>query len=147
MEISGYGIRVDLPAGWEGRLYKRLEGDPTLHAGTFPLPPEDGDFGGLAISSMAGDAAFLVLTEYDRELAGRGLFAPSGHPTALSETDLDPRALQRTRPGLLGVQRFFTEGARAFCLYVVVGSRPSPGAVLAKANEVLRTLSIGPTVG
>jgi hypothetical protein len=144
MEISGYGISVDLPGGWEGRLYKRPEGDPTLHAATFPLPLEDGDFGGLAVASMQDDDAFMVLTEYERALSDRGLFAPKGLPASLSEDDLDPMALQRIRPGRFGVQRFFTQASRAFCLYVVVGSQPSPGTLLARANGVLKTISITP---
>lgn len=137
-------MRVDLPRGWEGRIYKRPEGDPTLHAGNFPLPVEDGDFGSSALAAMGSDGAFLVVTEYDPTLAGRGLFARQAPAPLPVDTELDPMALQRTRPGQFGLQRFMTIGGRAFCVYVVVGMAPNPGALLAQANEVLQTLSIVP---
>ena len=43
-----------------------------------------------------------------------------------------------------GVQRFFTEAGRPFCLYLVVGSWPNPWKLLRQANRVLRTLAITP---
>jgi hypothetical protein len=144
MELTGYGIRVDLPRGWEGRIYKRPEGDPTLHAGNFPLPVEDGDFGSRALAAMGSGGAFLVATEYDPALAGHGLFAEEAPAPLPADTDLDPMALQRTRRGQFGVQRFMTIGGRAFCVYVVVGMVPNPSELLGRANEVLQTLSIVP---
>lgn len=145
VELSGYGMVVDLPPGWDGRIYKRPEGDPTLHAGNFPLPVEDGDFGSRALAAMGNGGAFLVVTEYERGLAGRGLFSPEA-PAALPATsELDPWALLRVRPGQFGIQRFMTIGGRPFCVYLVVGTAPSPSELLASVNAVLRTLSIVPT--
>jgi hypothetical protein len=144
VEILGYGISVDLPTGWEGRIYKRPEGDPTLHAGNFPLPVEDGDFGSRALAAMGSGGAFFAVTEYDQALASQGLFAP-GSPAPLPVApELDPNALLRIRPGQSGLQRFITIGGRPFCVYVVVGSVPSAGALLAQANQVLQTVSIVP---
>jgi hypothetical protein len=37
-----------------------------------------------------------------------------------------------------------TIGGRPFCVYLVVGAVPSPSALLAEANAVLRSLSIVP---
>jgi hypothetical protein len=142
MELTGYGISVDLPSGWEGRIYKRPEGDPTLHAGNFPLPVEDGDFGSRALAGMGDRGAFLVVTEYDRELAGRGLFAPAAPAPLPATSELNAWALMRIRKGQFGIQRFMTIGGRPFCVYVVVGSIPGPSRLLAEANNVLRSLSI-----
>jgi hypothetical protein len=144
VELSGYGITVDLPPGWEARIYRRPEGDPTLHAGNFPLPTEDGDFGSRSLAAMGSAGAFVVVTEYERALAGRGLFAPEAPAPLPAVSDLDSRALLRLRPGLYGIQRFLTIGGRAFCVYLVVGTVPSSGALLAHANGVLHTLSIVP---
>jgi hypothetical protein len=144
MEISGYGIGVDLPPGWEGRIYRRPEGDPTLHAGNFPLPVEDGDFGTRALDAMQGGGAFLAATEYDRGLAGQGLFAQEAPAPLPATSELNAWALLRVRPGQFGIQRFMTVGGRAFCVYVVVGTVPGPSALLAEANRVLRSLSIVP---
>ena len=144
MEISGYGISVDLPPGWEGRIYRRPEGDPTLHAGNFPLPMEDGDFGTRALETMRSDGAFLVATEYDPALAGQGLFSQEAPAPLPATSELNAWALLRVRPGQFGIQRFMTVGGRAFCVYVVVGSIPGPSALLGEANRVLRSLSIVP---
>ena len=46
----------------------------------------------------------------------------SGIPRALSPDDFSPGVLQRAIRGQAGVQRFFHEPGRAFCLYVVLGS-------------------------
>lgn len=144
MELSGYGITVDLPPRWEGRIYKRPEGDPTLHAGNFPLPVEDGDFGSRALSAMRDDGAFMVVTEYERKLARTGLFSPTAPAPLPATTELNPWALLRVRRGQFGIQRFMTIGDRAFCVYLVVGSVPSPSALLAEVNGVLRTLLVLP---
>jgi hypothetical protein len=142
VKLSAYGIEVDLPAGWDGRIYRRPAGDPTLHAGNFSLPVEDGDFGSRALATMADDGVFIVLTEYDSADAERGLFARRGLPLPLRPSALDPNALQRRLPGQLGVQRFFTESGRAWCLYVVVGSRPNPAELLQMANGLLASIVI-----
>ena len=142
MELTGYGISVDLPSGWEGRIYKRPEGDPTLHAGNFPLPVEDGDFGSGALTAMGDGGAFLVVTEYDHALAARGLFAPVAPAPLPATSELNAWALMRIRKGQFGIQRFMTIAGRPFCMYLVVGSVPSPSRLLAEANHVLRSLSI-----
>jgi len=142
VELTGYGIAVELPSGWEGRIYKRPEGDPTLHAGNFPQPVEDGDFGSRSLNAMGSTGAFLVVTEYDRTLADRGLFSTQAPAPLPATSELSPFALQRTRPGQLGIQRFMTIGGRPFCVYVVVGTEPSPSRLLADVNAVLRSLAI-----
>jgi hypothetical protein len=144
MEISGYGITVDLPPGWEGRIYRRPEGDPTLHAGNFSLPVEDGDFGTRALDAMRSGGVFLVATEYDRALAGVGLFSQEAPVPLPATSELNAWALLRVRPGQFGIQRFMTVGGRAFCVYVVVGTVPGTSALLAAANRVLRSLAIAP---
>jgi len=143
VRIEGYGIGVDLPAGWEGRIFRLVEGWPTLHAANFALPPEDGEFGSLALSSMGPAGVFIALTEYTPRLAGRGLFGSQGLRLPLAG-DFDSRALVRLRSGRFGVQRFFTAAERALCLYVGVGSVPSRAALVDTARPVLSTLEIGP---
>jgi hypothetical protein len=143
MKIAGYGIQIDLPRGWEGKIYRRPEGDPTVHAGNFPLPAQDGDFGSAAVSGMPANGLFIALTEYRHEDAARQLFAATGLPLPIAPSDLDSHALQRTLPGQSGVQRFFTQSGRPFCLYLVVGSSPTRDKLVEEANRVLRTLSIG----
>ena len=138
------GIAIRIPAGWEGKLFRLPGTGPTLHAANFPLPPQDGNFGAGATSTMADDGVFIALVEYERELAGTGLFAARGVPVPLHPRDVSARAMQRRVPGRFGVQRFFTEAGRAFCLYAVIGSKPSRDGLIRRANGLLSDLRIDP---
>jgi hypothetical protein len=144
MRLSGHGLEVTVPRGWEGRVFRLPEAGPTLHAANFALPPRDGSFGATAVSEMADDGVFVAVVEFGPELAGRGLFSSEGVPEPLRARDLSPRAMQRRVPGRAGIQRFFSVGGRAFCLYAVVGSRPSRQALVAEANRLLGTMRVDP---
>ena len=152
--LAAHGIAIELPAGWEGRIYRRPGGDPTLHAANYPLPGSDGDFGGLATERMPENGSFLVLTEYRPGQGlepGRGLFAADSIPLPLDVHRFHPRTLHVGRPGQLGFQHFFSSGRRPFCLYAVV--RPAGRGRAARAaaaapqvsavNDVLATVRIG----
>ena len=156
--IAGYGLRVDLPAAWEGRLFRRERapgtGDhpeayghpegsvnPVLHLGNFALPPGRGDFGTGAVERMGAGHVFVSLVEFDRVEADRPLFAAHGVPRP-EVADFGPRSLQRQIPGQLGCQRFFTENGRAFCLYIVLGSRRHAEALVAQSDAVLGRLEV-----
>ena len=156
--IVGHGLRVDLPATWEGRLLRRAgrpgPGDhpaaygdaeesvnPVLHLGNFPLPPGRGDFGTGAVERMGSRHVFVALVEFDRVEADRPLFADHGVPRPVV-ADFGPRSLQRHIPGQLGCQRFFTENGRPFCLYVVLGSRRHAEGLVAQAATVLAGLEV-----
>ncbi len=145
--LAGHGISIELPAGWEGLIYRRNGGHPILHAGSFVLPSGDGDFGTAAIQAMRPGDAFFALLEYDGALGGYGLFEHKGIPIPIKAGELSPRAFPHRVEGRMAVQRFFTERDRAFCLYVVASAPdglPPRGGVRA-ANHVLRTLRIEPS--
>jgi hypothetical protein len=142
MRLAAHGIKVELPRGWEGRIYRRPGGDPTLHAGNFALPHDDGDFGSGATGRMPPHGAFLVLKEYrpgPRLVPGTGLFASHSIPLPLDLSRFHPRALQVGRPEQAGMQHFFSSGGRAFCLYAVVKRARGVGA--ARAHEQVGRLS------
>jgi hypothetical protein len=146
LRVTGHGISIDLPAGWEGVIYRRPGGDayPILHAGSFALPPDDGDFGTGSIDVMGGRDVFLALLEYDGALGGYGLFGDQGVPIPIRARDLSPRAFPRRVAGRVAVQRFFTEHDRAFCLYLVAAAPDElpPKAGVRSANRILRSLRI-----
>lgn len=142
MRLAGFGIAIELPKGWDGRLFRRPEGEATLHAATYGLPASDGDFGPKATRLMPDDGVLVVLTEYRRRLAGKGLYAPRGLPRRLRTAELNPSGVLGGRPGQAGVQRFFTIRGRPFCLYVVVGARGHGRRLVRDANDVLKTISI-----
>jgi hypothetical protein len=161
--IDGYGISVALPAGWDAKLYKKADhpgtiSTPVLKAANFPLPTIDGDFATAAAESMTAGDLLIVLLEYapDEHLTvGEGLFRPAGIPTDIGAKDLDPNCMPQIIDGLAGVQRFFSENGRAFCLYMVFGGLPEILAAQEKGEEVelevirsiVRSLQISPPTG
>jgi hypothetical protein len=142
MKIAGHGIEVDLPNGWEGRIYQRDGADPKLHMANFPLPSDDGDFGSTAVATMNSGGVFIDLFEYQPDLANTPLFATSSVPFPVRPEDFQPNVGERPREGFVGLQRFFTWKGRPFCLYIVAGQSSVTGLVDA-ANQVLGTVKIG----
>ena len=144
--LEAHGLRVDLPRGWSGRVFRRAASGATLHAGDFQLPLDDGEFGDQSTATMPHGATFLALTEYLPGAGlepGTGLFASRRIPRTLEPTGFSPRGMAHPRPGQVGRQEFFTTAGRPFCLYVVMsGARIDRGRRLAVLAVVLRSLSI-----
>jgi hypothetical protein len=147
--VAAHGLHVAVPARWEARLFLRdaLRADgesanPVLHLANFALPPGRGDFGSGAVEVMGARHAFVALLEYDRAEAGSALFAAYGMPRP-DVAAFAANALQRPLPGLLGCQRFFTEAGRAFCLYVVLGSRTHAARLVGEVRAVLGNVTVG----
>jgi hypothetical protein len=167
-DLVAHGIEVSLPTGWEGRLFRRprdgevaaadahVEGAPAapqettnavLHASTIAVPPGVGDFASGAVDKLGNDDVFVVLFEYDPSSADTALFRSAGIPRTLAADDFSPNVMQRAIRGQAGVQRFFHDQGRAFCLYVVIGSFARRRELVKKVNAVLATLTIEPLDG
>lgn len=161
MRLSAHNISIDLPQGWDGRIFARpaepgdrqlARGDEyssslaaTLHTANFALPGKDGDFGTVATATMPAPGIFLSLTEYMQGnglRAGSGLFASRRVPSDLRAEMFSPNSLLLARPGQAGLQRFFAREYRPFCLYIVVGSYPGIGKPLQLLNRVLSSVRI-----
>lgn len=145
--LAAFGMGMDLPPGWEGRVRKRTPepGASThaiLHAASFVLPVDRGDYGGGAVELMTADDVFLALFEHEPAHAGTPLFAARGIPQHLPPDEFSPVGLQRVLQGQSGLQKFFTEQDRAFCLYVVLGSHARRGVLVPRAEALVRTLTI-----
>ena len=148
MRLAAYGIAIELPRGWDGRIYRRPGADPTLHAANFPLPANDADFGSGALAHMPDNGAFIALKEYragQHLRPGVGLYASRSISLPLSPGDFDPHALQVGRPRQAGFQHFFTAlGERPFCLYAVVSTPSIPFGLApfgVRAGEQIASLS------
>jgi hypothetical protein len=146
MRIAGHGVSIDVPAGWEARIFRRGGGGPVLHVATFELLDGDGDFGAAATGRMRSDDVFAVLIEYrvdDRLRAGVGLFAEAGLPAPPEAHEFNPMQLQVTRRGQLGRQRFFTQYSRPYCLYLVIQPVNHPlERLTGELSRVLATLQL-----
>jgi hypothetical protein len=145
--VAAHGISVDLPDGWEGRIFRRPHGDPTLHAGTFPLPFDDGEFGTRATGRMPAGGTFVTVTEYRPGGGlhpGRGLFAAPAIPLPIPRGRFRSTQLLVARAGQRGYQHFFTASGRPFCLYAVINEPPltAARADIGAVNDVLGSLSI-----
>ena len=155
MEMSGAGVSVDVPSGWEAEIYRRrpeafyplgVGGETTeavIHIGNFPLPARRGDFGSGAVEIMRSDDLLLVLFEHDPASTSTTLFRSRGMPMVRA-TDVDPNQMQRPLPGQSGAQYFFQEQGRAFCLYVVLGSHARRAELVPLANSILASVRISP---
>jgi hypothetical protein len=162
-DLAAHGIEVVLPAGWEGRVFKRpsagdvsaseADGPPApagettnavLHASTIALPPGIGDFASGAVDKLGNDDVIVVLFEYDPSSIDTPLFKSVGLPRSLTADDFSPNVMQRAIRGQAGVQKFFNDQGRAFCLYVVIGSFARRQQLVKRVNDVLRTLTIEP---
>ncbi|MGQ0847898.1 MAG: hypothetical protein ACT4OP_02030 [Actinomycetota bacterium] len=148
MRLSGEGISVDLPVGWEGAIGATGQNEDgsvrnvVAHFASFPLPARRGDFGGGAVELMSAADALIVLFEYGRGAVGTALFATEGAPPEIAHGHFDRSVLQRSMPLQSGVQRFFTVAGRAFTLYVVVGSHVDRAEMLPAVNQLLGSLVI-----
>jgi len=81
--------------------------------------------------------------EFDREAAGMALFSQVGAPR-FGIGDFAPHTMQRTIAGMCGAQSFFTEGGRAFCAYVVLGSFRLRAPLVPPVNDLFASLRIAP---
>lgn len=167
MKLSGHGIGARLPAGWEGSIaaFRQDVPEPAIaakaggvmdapanaralpvaHFATFGLPPERGDFGSNVVDLLQAPDVFVSLVEYGPEEAGSALFSRQGLPRRLDPRAFSPRQLQRTLKGQSGLQLFFTEKGRAFCLYVVLGDASDAHRLVRRVEQVLATLEIEDT--
>src|SRR4051794_5300129 len=113
--VQGFGVSIDVPAGWSARMTRPESAGVLLHAATFPEidPANDGAFGSGAIEHVAGGDIFVSLVEYLADEAivpGQGLYATTAMQTDLSARDFNPQTLQLPRSGHVGLQQFFSIG-------------------------------------
>ena len=154
------GISVELPDGWDGQIRAAGQGrheprpagaaEPApasdarvLHAASFALPPDRGDYGSGAVEQMGGSDVLVCLLEHEPEAAGTALFARQGIPR-LEPSMFSPQTMQRALPGMAGTQHFFHVAGRAFCLYVVVGSWRTRTPLVHTADRVASSIQIHP---
>ncbi len=148
VRLERLGLVVEVPSGWSARVSRRPASagattNAVLHLATFPLPDQRGDFGSGAVERMGPDDVLVVVFEYDPQASGTALFTRRGRPRP-TPADFSTRQLQRALPGQSGVQYFYTEAGRAFCLYVVLGSHSRRAWLVPKVAGLLGGLAISP---
>ena len=147
MRIADRGLALEVPRGWEARIFVPAAPPPAvnlpvMHAASAALPLARSSFATEATPQLGASGVLIALVEFESALAGIGLYAARGAPAGLRAEDLDPAALQVPHPRQGGVQRFFSDAGRAFCLYLVAGLGPGLDERLARANDVLASLRV-----
>jgi hypothetical protein len=147
--LSGHGLWIEVPPRWEGRIFT-----PTLPAPAVNLPilhltdtvmsMERSTYAPELAARAGGGGTLVALVEFESRLADRGLYAAQGLQLPLRRDRFEARALQLPDPAQEGHQRFFSQGGRAFCLYVVLGVGRGAEARLRTVNRALATLRVSP---
>lgn len=146
--LTAYGLAVAPPRGWDVRIIRRAQsgrGDrsrPVLHACTRPLPEERADYGSGVVELLGPADVFIALLEFGPESVGQPLFARQGLPRPLPISSFSPNRLQRTLPNQSGLQLFFSDSSRAFCLYVVLGSHSRRLDLVPRAEQLIDSLAV-----
>lgn len=145
--LSAYGIRAELPAGFEGRIYRHTAADgdeayAVAQFATFALPVGAGDFGAGAVQHVTSRDVFAVLLEYGPESADRRLFARNALPRAFELQDFGRHSTRSGHAHHSGAQRFFVEAGRPFTLHAVLGSHIARRLLIPRLNLLLAGLSI-----
>jgi hypothetical protein len=152
VRIADRGLALEVPSGWEARIFVPAAPPPAInlpivHASSVVLPTARSSFATEATPSLGSAGVLISLVEFEAALAGVGLYAARGIPSGLRRAELDPAALQVPHPRQGGVQRFFSEAGRAFCLYVVAGLGPGLAERLGRANDVIASLRVDAAAG
>jgi hypothetical protein len=150
MILTGEGIAINVPGGWDVRI-GRTAADPSgvatqplVHGATFALPEHRGEYGAGVVNLMTPEDTFVALVEFGSQSVGTALFAAQGFPRQLDPDWFHSKQLQRPLPGQAGLQRFFTEQRRAFCLYVVVGQYGNRAPLVPRINSFLAGIQVRP---
>lgn len=73
--ISRYGLSIDLPAGWDGRIYENETGLRVIQAGNFSIAErdDDGDVGEESVQRMGSEGIYIAIWSWaDRPPPGWG---------------------------------------------------------------------------
>jgi hypothetical protein len=149
-QLEAMGLIVTPPTGWEASIYRRPATTvertyPIVHAATVPLPTTRGDYGSGVVELLGPNDVFVSVLEFGPDAAASALFRTLDAVPGLTPDVYQPMQLQRMIRGQGGVQRFFTVGGRAFCLYSVIGALANRVPLTARANQLIGSLRIAAT--
>lgn len=142
--LSDLGVSVEVPRGWDGRLYRRDGRERervVVHLSTAPLPSHRGDYGSGAVEQLSADDVLVALLEFEPSASEAQLFQGS-FPSWVEADAFSPTVLQRAVPGQAGAQWFFSTAGRAFCLYAVIGQLTNQRRLARLVTDAIRSISI-----
>lgn len=136
--VRGYGLRIELPAGWWGDIARpQPPGALTLRAANFALPQMPTDVGHQAQETMRPDDILITLVHYGRAHDDWRM-RRIGPPLAIERADLTSFE-GFTRP--VASDSFILDD-QAFQLWVAFGIETPADELLADANRVLASIAL-----
>jgi hypothetical protein len=81
--LGGYGMRLQLPSGWDGHVSQGI-----VAAATFPIPKGDTGFGEQTARRVGSNDVLLLLSEYEPLPGERLPCLPRTHAPKLRMADL-----------------------------------------------------------
>lgn len=147
LSVDGFGIRLDLPGGWDGRV-TFVEGmtGPLVEAATFQLPPANPGALFEAARAMGPDELVLSIRDYTSACPCEA-FQPTSLPITFGPENFEswrPDFLERT---LAFAHRAVEVGGRALDMWVMFGSNPPPQEQLDGVNRALSSLQLDSSMG
>ena len=140
--VERYGLRVDLPPGWHGRIHVREGGAAAdLIAATVPLAPRDDDYGSRIRPRMRAGDVLILLWEYEPPASAIKRWR-AGFPQARIPIRVRPPDLTSMEGIGTAVNRSLRFAGRYFQLVIVFGRRKPSAADFARANRGLAGLRI-----
>jgi hypothetical protein len=143
--IAEFGLRLDLPAGWDSRIsYLRGTPGPRVEAASFALPSPGPDSLYLATRSMGPDDIVLSLHDFTGACPCSG-FEASELPIDIRASDFQSwRGLDEGRSF---AQRSIQVNGRFIDVWVEFGSDPAPEALRTEVNTILASLKVATSAG
>lgn len=149
-ELKGHGVRLTLPEGWSGRIFRQRpkppeQMGPMVHAGNFAIPMNDFAFASEMMAQVRpGRVAFAYLEYLPDQVIrpGEGLYEKEGVPGPFALEDFSPLTMHVRLPGQAGLQRFFHVRGRTVVLYAVIGVGEGAGVAVRQLNEVVAQLEL-----
>ena len=143
--VSGYGLSIQLPAGWYGRISRPSPMDAiTLEAATVPLAPAgDGSFEQTEQAMGAGDA-YIRLSDIGAPppyLGREHTWQKASLPISVDATSAQRYLEGHSLPA--NIIHPFLINNRAITVYVGFGSAPTPAAIQ-EVNQLLASLAVAP---
>lgn len=152
MIMQDFGIIVEVPRGWYGRLFQVVDpevGPPTLHVSSRPLVERDdsvSNFATLTRGAMGAGDVTIVLVSWSRE--PRSVFdglkidriASTGLVQIGAEHFVPVQGVPSTQTA---AYRLLTMNGRYLSLLVVFGSANPSSARIKDVNAILASLVIG----
>lgn len=148
MTYEGFGLTIELPADWFGRIYTETAGPdaPTcsiLQASTVSIPSFDDSVLTAARQLFGPSDACLMLFESPYRPILDEWYDAAALPVALSPADFSP--MEGIPPNQSNFVRRVSLNNRYFMIWAIFASQPTV-AQLSLINHVLSTLQVGAPV-